>query len=80
MELVGEKSAGWKKFIATCIDLGKKPQKLPLPLKKKNRVKGSPLYSNVLALSEEWKFMCRLIARPEFSSLVSFFFKVPIQQ
>lgn len=75
MELAGEKSAGQRQFIATCADLGEEPQKLPLPLKKKKKkkVKGSPLYSNVLALSEEWKFMCRLIAGPEFSSLVSFF-------
>ena len=35
MELVGEKSAARKKFIATCADLGEKPQQLPLPLKKK---------------------------------------------
>lgn len=34
MELAGEKSAGWRKFIATCTDLEEKPQKLPFPLKK----------------------------------------------
>lgn len=45
----------------------------PSSKKRKQRVKGNPLCSNVLALSEDWKVTCRLIAGPEFSSLVSFF-------